>query len=165
MSDVRIFIGLGANLGDPASTFENVLEKLNQAGCEVLKKSKLYRTKPYGFAEQDDFLNAAVEIATSATPEELLKILQKTELDLGKKVICENGPRLIDLDLLLYGDLVQKNSQELKLPHPGVVERDFVLLPLCDIAPEFIHPETGNSLQSHLAELSEHYAAGERMDW
>lgn len=161
----RIFIGLGANLGDPARTFAKVLGMLSQAGCEVVRKSKLYRTKPYGFADQDDFLNAAVEILTEATPEQLLQILQKIELDLGKKVVRENGPRLIDLDLLLYGDLVQKNSQDLTLPHPGVVERDFVLLPLCDIAPEFIHPETGNSLQTHLAELSEHYAAGARMDW
>ena len=165
MSGVRIFIGLGANLGNPAQTFAAAVEKLPEAGCQVVNKSKLYRTKPYGFADQDDFLNAAIGIKTDASADTLLQILQNIETELGKKVLCQNGPRLIDLDLLLYGDLVQKNSQELTLPHPGVVERDFVLLPLCDLAPEFLHPETGKSLQLHLADLSEHYASGERLDW
>ena len=103
------------------------------------KVSSLYRSKPYGFEDQSDFLNAVARITTDLEPLTLLSALQAIEEDLGKKVLRENGPRAIDLDLLFYGDRVSK-SEELEVPHPGIPERDFVLFPLAELDPGFIHP-------------------------
>ena len=118
--------------------------------AEILGFSKLYRSKPYGFADQPSFVNAAARIRTTLSPKELLTKLQETERALGKKVIRENGPRVIDLDLLLYEDLVL-DTNELKLPHPGILERDFVLRPLLDLNPELTHPSwSGTSIKQAL---------------
>ena len=118
--------------------------------AEILGFSKLYRSKPYGFADQPSFVNAAARIRTTLSPKELLTKLQETELALGKKVIRENGPRVIDLDLLLYEDLVL-DTNELQLPHPGILERDFVLRPLLDLNPELTHPSwSGTSIKQAL---------------
>ena len=118
--------------------------------AEILGFSKLYRSKPYGFAEQPSFVNAAARIRTTLSPKELLTKLQETERALGKKVIRENGPRVIDLDLLLYEDLVL-DTNELQLPHPGILERDFVLRPLLDLNPELTHPSwSGTSIKQAL---------------
>lgn len=118
--------------------------------AEILGFSKLYRSKPYGFADQPSFVNAAARIRTTLSPKELLTKLQETERTLGKKVIRENGPRVIDLDLLLYEDLVL-DTNELQLPHPGILERDFVLRPLLDLNPELTHPSwSGTSIKQAL---------------
>ena len=118
--------------------------------AEILGFSKLYRSKPYGFADQPSFVNAAARIRTTLSPKELLTKLQETERALGKKVIRENGPRVIDLDLLLYEDLVL-DTNELQLPHPGILERDFVLRPLLDLNPELTHPSwSGTSIKQAL---------------
>ena len=118
--------------------------------AEILGFSKLYRSKPYGFADQPPFVNAAARIRTTLSPKELLTKLQETERALGKKVIRENGPRVIDLDLLLYEDLVL-DTNELQLPHPGILERDFVLRPLLDLNPELTHPSwSGTSIKQAL---------------
>ena len=118
--------------------------------AEILGFSKLYRSKPYGFADQPSFVNAAARIRTTLSPKELLTKLQETERALGKKVIRENGPRVIDLDLLLYEDLVL-DTNELQLPHPGIMERDFVLRPLLDLNPELTHPSwSGTSIKQAL---------------
>ena len=118
--------------------------------AEILGFSKLYRSKPYGFADQPSFVNAAARIRTTLSPKELLTKLQVTERALGKKVIRENGPRVIDLDLLLYEDLVL-DTNELQLPHPGILERDFVLRPLLDLNPELTHPSwSGTSIKQAL---------------
>ena len=118
--------------------------------AEILGFSKLYRSKPYGFADQPSFVNAAARIRTTLSPKELLTKLQETERALGKKVIRENGPRVIDLDLLLYEDLVL-DTNELQLPHPGILERDFVLRPLLDLNPELTHPNwSGTSIKQAL---------------
>ena len=118
--------------------------------AEILGFSKLYRSKPYGFADQPSFVNAAARIRTTLSPKELLTKLQETERALGKKVIRENGPRVIDLDLLLYEDLVL-DTNELQLPHPAILERDFVLRPLLDLNPELTHPNwPGTSIKQAL---------------
>ncbi len=118
--------------------------------AKILGFSKLYRSKPYGFADQPSFVNAAARIRTTLSPKELLTKLQETERALGKKVIRENGPRVIDLDLLLYEDLVL-DTNELQLPHPGILERDFVLRPLLDLNPELTHPSwSGTSIKQAL---------------
>ena len=117
-----------------------------KAFASLEKSSSLYRSKPFGFPDQPDFLNAVVKVKTILSPLALLERLQEIEGKLGKKVIRENGPRTIDLDLLLYGDL-ELESTELLLPHPGIVKRDFVLMPLAEIEPELIHPTLRRSVR------------------
>ena len=130
--NAEIYIGLGGNLGNPRETFDRALEKVS-AFAEVRDISRLYRSKPYGFPDHPDFLNAAVRLATELAPLTLLSELSEVESELGKKVVRKNGPRVIDLDLLLYGEEVYA-SDELTLAHPRISERDFVLHPLHDLA-------------------------------
>ena len=152
----EVYLGLGGNLGDPPATFRKALELLT-AFSKVLKVSKLYRSKPYGFSEQPDFYNATAQISTKLPPLDLLACLQEIEQKLGKKVIRENGPRIIDLDLLLYGD-DSLNLPDLQLPHPGILERDFVLRPLHDLNPALSHPNwQGKSLQDALTEIGQSF--------
>lgn len=152
----EVYLGLGGNLGDPPATFRKALELLT-ACSKVLKVSKLYRSKPYGFSEQPDFYNAAAQISTRLPPLDLLACLQEVEQKLGKKVIRENGPRIIDLDLLLYGDETL-NLPDLQLPHTGILLRDFVLRPLHDLNPSLSHPSwQGKTLETALADLGQSY--------
>lgn len=154
--NAEVYLGLGGNLGDPPATFRKALELLT-ACSKVLKVSKLYRSKPYGFSEQPDFYNAAAQISTRLPPLDLLACLQEVEQKLGKKVIRENGPRIIDLDLLLYGDETL-NLPDLQLPHTGILLRDFVLRPLHDLNPTLSHPcWQGKTLETSLADLGQSY--------
>ena len=152
--NTEIYLGLGGNLGDPPATFQQAL-KLVGKFTQVTKVSKLYKSKPYGFADQPDFYNAAAQLASDLAPLDLLARLQEVEKQLGKKVVRENGPRLIDLDLLIYGEEVI-DAPELTLPHPGILGRDFVLKPLTDLNPMLTHPAwNGQSLQSAMDQLKE----------
>lgn len=152
--NTEIYLGLGGNLGDPPATFQQALKQF-EAFAKVIKVSKLYKSKPYGFADQPDFYNAAVQLASELSPLDLLTQLQEVERQLGKKVVCENGPRVIDLDLLVYGKEVI-DLPGLTLPHPGILERDFVLKPLTDLNPMLTHPAwNGQSLQSAMDQLKE----------
>ena len=151
-----VYLGLGGNLGDPPATFRHALHQLAEH-AKIIGVSKLYRSKPYGYPDQPDFYNAAARISTDLTPLDLLARLQGIEQTLGKKVIRENGPRIIDLDLLLYGDEIL-DLPDLQLPHPGILKRDFVLRPLHDLSPQLAHPSwQGKSLDSALADLGESY--------
>ena len=151
-----VYLGLGGNLGDPPETFRHALHQLAEH-TKIIGVSKLYRSKPYGYPDQPDFYNAAARISTDLTPLDLLARLQGIEQTLGKKVIRENGPRIIDLDLLLYGDETL-DLPDLQLPHPGILLRDFVLRPLHDLNPQLAHPSwQGKSLDSALADLGESY--------
>lgn len=151
-----VYLGLGGNLGDPPATLRKGLNLLAEH-TQILGVSKLYRSKPYGFSDQPDFYNAAARISTDLPPLELLARLQEVEQKLGKKVIRENGPRIIDLDLLLYGDETL-NLPGLQLPHPGLLLRDFVLQPLHDLNPALSHPSwQGKSLDNALADLGQSY--------
>ena len=151
-----VYLGLGANLGSPKETFERALVLLSEFS-EIISVSRLYRSKPYGFSDQPPFVNAAARISTGLPALELLKQLQSVEETLGKKVIRKNGPRLIDLDLLLYDEL-ELETKDLVLPHPGIIERDFVLLPLIDLNPELSHPQWGTkTLKSALGGLQEKF--------
>ena len=152
----EVYLGLGGNLGDPPATFRKAIGQTSDF-AQIIGVSKLYRSKPYGFSDQPDFYNAAARISTDLTPIDLLARLQEVEQKLGKKVIRENGPRIIDLDLLLYGDETL-NLPELHLPHPGILQRDFVLRPLHDLNPALSHPSwLGKSLDSALAELGQSF--------
>jgi 2-amino-4-hydroxy-6-hydroxymethyldihydropteridine diphosphokinase len=159
----EVYLGLGGNLGDPPATFRKAIGQISDF-AQIIGVSKLYRSKPYGFSDQPDFYNAATRISTNLEPLDLLARLQEIEQKLGKKVVRENGPRIIDLDLLLYGDKTL-DLPELQLPHPGILQRDFVLRPLHDLNPALTHPNwQGKSLDSALADLGESYLIEDSME-
>lgn len=158
------YLGLGANLGKPRQTFEQALNRIS-AFAIVTQVSRIYQSAPYGFSEQPPFVNAAAKISTDLPALELLKRLKSIEQALGKTIVRENGPRVIDLDLLLYDDL-ELTTEELILPHPGILERDFVLLPLIDLNPDLTHPQWGSrTLKSALGGLQERFVGESPEDW
>ena len=149
--DSIAFIGLGANLGDRRATFERAVglmtERLHLAFQSC---SALYETAAVGGpANQPHYLNAVLSVATPLPPRELLAALLQTEDACGRRRAERHGPRTLDLDLLIYDDLVL-DEPELELPHPRLHLRRFVLKPLCDIAPRLVHPQLGRSYQSLL---------------
>lgn len=130
---VVCFLGLGSNLGNRRRNIAKALDYLAKTkGIEIEKSSRIYETAPVGGPSQGKFLNAAVKIKTSLTPAFLLKNLKKIEKALGRKRTLRNGPRPIDLDILLYADKTIK-AKRLIVPHPRMFEREFVLKPLRDI--------------------------------
>lgn len=140
------FVGVGSNLGDPAARCAEAVCRISQlSGIKVLRQSSLYRTEPVGFEKQDWFINSVVEIRTVLNPHELLKALQRIEDTMGRTRGEKWGPRVIDLDILLYGQEIMKED-ELAIPHPDLHKRRFVLEPLCEIAPYAIHPVFGVSV-------------------
>ena len=131
---MKAWLGLGSNLQNPVAQLKDALGRLGVAkGIRILKTSCLYRTLPWGDEQQDDFINAVAQIESSLKPLALLRVLQSIENAMGRHRSGRRwGPRLIDIDLLLYGD--QKlQSEELELPHPRMHERAFVLMPLCEL--------------------------------
>jgi 2-amino-4-hydroxy-6-hydroxymethyldihydropteridine diphosphokinase len=117
---------------------------------EVKAKSQVYETPPWGYTEQEIFLNQALRVKTYLEPELLLKHLKRLEIALGRKATFRNGPRVIDIDILLYDDLVL-DTPGLVIPHPRMHERGFVLLPMMDIAPDLIHPIKKKSIRALIA--------------
>ncbi|HHW41764.1 MAG TPA: 2-amino-4-hydroxy-6-hydroxymethyldihydropteridine diphosphokinase [Syntrophomonadaceae bacterium] len=150
----RAFIGLGSNMGDRMAYLETALREITaQPGIRLVKASSYYESEPVGYRDQDWFINRVVEVETTLAPLELLRVLQGIENRLGRKRLIRWGPRVIDLDLLLYGDLVL-TGEELTVPHERMYERNFVLIPLNEIAPEYRHPDgrtTAEHLQAYLA--------------
>jgi 2-amino-4-hydroxy-6-hydroxymethyldihydropteridine diphosphokinase len=139
---VTAYIGLGANLGDREANIRQALSELARSGCRPTKVSSIYETAPVGFSDQPDFLNAVAEIETDLGPRELLAVLDEIEQRIGREETFKWGPRIIDLDILLYGDL-RLSEDNLKIPHPEIQQRAFVLTPLAEIAPEARHPVSG----------------------
>ena len=149
MDEHIVYLALGSNLGNRAANLKEALASLSPQ-MEVKAKSKVYETPPWGHAEQDKFFNQVVMVKTYLEPELLLKHLKRLEVALGRKASFQNGPRLIDIDILFYDDLVLE-STALVIPHPHVHERGFVLLPMLDIAPELVHPVRQKSVRDMLA--------------
>ena len=148
----RAFIGLGSNMGDRAAYLEAARRALaGSEGIVLAGVSSLYETEPVGYTEQGWFLNQVVEISTGLDSWSLLRVLQGIEQSLGRQRLIRWGPRVIDLDILLYGDDVL-SSQELTVPHPRLYERSFVLAPLNEIAPDYVHPD-GKTTREHLKAL------------
>lgn len=134
------YIGLGSNLGDRQKYLNNALNKLkNTKGIILNKISPIYETEPVGYLEQPFFLNCVAEIKTSLSPFELLNICISIENKLGRTRNIKWGPRTIDLDILFFGCLII-NKEDLIIPHPRLNEREFVLIPMNDLAPNFLHP-------------------------
>ncbi len=133
-----VYLGLGSNLGDRMRNLTLAVERLSQK-VDVAGISSIYETKPFGYEDQPLFLNAVVAAVTELAPAELLDFVKQIEGYLGRKPAFRNAPRPIDIDILLYGDLVIQTS-DLTIPHPGIAERAFVLVPLAEIAYEIVHP-------------------------
>lgn len=148
----RAYVGLGSNLDDPAAQVESALAELDRlSGTRLVRRSALYRTRPVGYAEQPDFVNAVAELETALEPEALLRALLALEQAHGRVRGIRNGPRTLDLDLLLYGGCTRR-SADLTLPHPRLHERAFVLVPLHEIAPDARVPGRG-SVSALLADV------------
>jgi 2-amino-4-hydroxy-6-hydroxymethyldihydropteridine diphosphokinase len=134
-----VYLSIGSNLGDREKNLSRSIELLEQAGIFVKKRSSVYETEPWGEKNQPLFLNMALEVETEFKPQELLRVLKNVETEVGREKSYVWGPRIIDLDILLYNHIIV-NEDTLKIPHPFMHERDFVLRPLDEIAPDVMHP-------------------------
>jgi 2-amino-4-hydroxy-6-hydroxymethyldihydropteridine diphosphokinase len=148
---VRIYIALGSNLGDREALLHSAADML-APDVRVLRSSPIYETAPWGFADQGAFLNQVVEAETELTPRQLLVLLKAIEMRLGRKPRMRNGPREIDLDILLYGDEIV-NEPNLVVPHPGLHERAFILTPLSDLVPKLTIPSQQRTVRELLVSL------------
>ncbi len=133
------YIGIGSNLGNRQKNCSRAIETLEMRGIVVKKRSSIYETKPWGVADQPQFINVVLEVETGLEPYDLLRTLKDIEKEIGRRETFKWGPRIIDLDILLFDDLFLRDNF-LQIPHPLMHERDFVLKPLCEIAPDKIHP-------------------------
>ena len=145
-----VYLALGSNLGDREANLRLAIRALARTSIEIVRASSIYETAPMLFEDQPWFLNQVVEAKTSLFPRQLLHCAQEVERQLGRKRTIANGPRIIDIDILLYGRTVM-TSDELTLPHPRMAERRFVLEPLAELAPRLKHPVLKRSMSELLA--------------
>jgi len=146
-----VYIGVGSNLGDREENCSNAVRLLIESGIKVLRISSKIETEPWGVADQPNFINMAIMAETDQKPLELMHLLKNIETDAGRRPTTRWGPRIIDLDILLYDDQVIK-TPELEIPHPLMCDREFVLKPLAEIGPDVIHPVFRKSIKELLAD-------------
>ncbi len=146
-----VYLALGTNQGNRIQNLRRALQRLAPA-VQLLRLSAVYETAPWGVADQPDFLNLALEGNTNLAPFALLTALKNIERDLGRQETIRYGPRVIDLDILLYDDLVLQ-TERLEIPHARMAERAFVLIPLCDLAPALVHPRLQRTMRELAAAL------------
>lgn len=147
----RVFLLLGSNQGDRKSALHTARETLAEDAGEIQRESSIYRTGAWGNTDQPDFFNQAIEIATPLPPDDLLKVCLETETMMGRRRLEKWGQRIIDIDILFYGDIVL-HHESLQIPHPHIPFRRFTLVPLAEIAPEFVHPSLDKTVQQLLNE-------------
>lgn len=150
------YLGLGTNLGEKEKNLRDAVEKINERVGEVISLSAFYETAPWGFQSENTFLNAALIVETCLSPRELLSVTQQIEREIGRTTKSVNHTykdRLIDIDLLMYDDLIL-NEEDLTLPHPLMHERLFVMEPLAEIAPDIVHPLLGKTMMEIFQSLS-----------
>lgn len=136
----KTYIGMGSNMGNKLENLKSAIAKINESTyTKITRISESYETKPVGYTQQENFANCAIEARTLLTPVELIRFLLKVESELKRERIIKWGPRIIDLDVLLYDDIIT-SFEEIVIPHPRMHERMFVLKPLKDIAPYVMHP-------------------------
>lgn len=150
----KAYIGLGSNMGDKENYLKEAINKIcAEKGVELVKQSSFIATKPWGYLDQEDFLNSVIEIETIFEADELMDLLLKIELELNRKREIKWGPRTIDLDILMYDEVISSNEKVI-LPHPRMHEREFVLKPLNEIAPNLMHPVLNKRIFTLLEELN-----------
>ena len=147
----RVYLGLGTNLGDRIANLRAVCAALPEQ-VRLVCSSQIYQTPPWGYLDQPAFLNQVIEVETSLTPLDLLSRLKQIEAQIGRVPTFLYGPRLIDIDILLFDQLVL-NLAQLAIPHPRMNERAFILVPLAEIAPTLVHPVTGLTIREMLARI------------
>lgn len=149
-----VYISLGSNVGEREKHLEGAIEALAGQGIRVTRRSSIYSTEPVDFERQGWFLNCVVEAETELMPRQLLHALQEIERTMGRRRIVLRGPRVIDLDILLFGASVV-HTPELDVPHPRLAERRFALVPLAEIAPTARHPIANKTVAELLAETTD----------
>ncbi|MGO1244436.1 MAG: 2-amino-4-hydroxy-6-hydroxymethyldihydropteridine diphosphokinase [Sphingobacterium sp.] len=133
------FLLLGANLGEPDRQLKDALKEINEKVGRITRYSSVYETEAWGVTDQPKFLNQVVNIETTLAPLQILEVIQGIEEKLGRVRLTTWGARVIDIDILYYNEL-QLDHERLIIPHPYIADRKFTLIPLCEIAPEYIHP-------------------------
>lgn len=145
-----IYLGLGSNIGDKLYFINSAREKISKLKkTKVLRSSSIYKTEPWGIKTQEEFFNSVLEIESGLNPEELLAELKKIEIVLGRKNREKWFKREIDIDILFYDNVILK-SDNINIPHPEIQNRKFVLVPLCELNPGFIHPVINDSMENLL---------------
>ena len=148
------FISIGSNVGDREQQIAAAIRGFGTRGILLKKQSSIYSTEPVDVETQSWFLNCVVEVETDLMPRQLLKALQQIENELGRRRLVRRGPRIIDLDILLYGASVVQ-APELEIPHPRLIHRRFMLVPLAEIAPALRHPVENKTVDELLAETED----------
>ena len=147
MNETVAYLGLGANLDDQEANLGRALDLLSaESGLRLLRCSRIYETEPWGLADQPRFLNSVVEVATTLAPERLLEVCKDVEQEMGRQPGIRWGPRLIDVDILLYGNQVVQ-LPHLEIPHPRLHLRAFALVPLAELEPDAVHPVLGKTIR------------------
>lgn len=148
-----VFIGLGSNIGHKRDNLEQAAAAIsNIPDIDLIRSSSLYQTEPWGNTDQDTFINQVIEVETDLSAQEMLRALQDIEIKMGRQRKEKWGPRIIDLDILLYGNEVM-DDLNLQIPHPHMRERLFVLVPLYEIGPELRFPDDGATIKEVLSSV------------
>lgn len=151
----KVYIAAGSNLGDKEETLKEAIDKIDKRkDCVVTKVSNFYTTDPVGYEDQDQFVNCVFEIDTLQTPSELMDTLLEVEKDFKRERIIRWGPRTLDLDIIFYDDIISYDEHIL-IPHPRAHERQFVMKPMCDINPYYVHPIYRKRVMDISSELGE----------
>ncbi len=148
------YIGIGSNIGNREENCRKAIRLLEENGISVKRQSSMHDTEPWGVKDQPKFINMAIEIETNKNPEDLLGILKNIERQMGRTESVKWGQRIIDLDILLYDALILE-TPHLEIPHPFMHDREFVLKPLAEIAPDKKHPVIGKTIEEILAGLKQ----------